>query len=329
MPRGHACISVDLDTTDCYREIHGLPPRRRASGGGVADSSYLVGVTRLLELFGEHGIAATLFVVGQDVEAEAHRELLQAAVAQGHELASHSHTHLYNLRSQPLARQREEFVCAEEALARVSKVPVQGFRAPGYNIAPSLLALCQERGYRYDSSIFACPPYYGAKAAIMAFRALSGRPSRSAMTLPETLLAPITPYRADPATMRPLRRAVGAAGGAGIWEIPMAVVPGLRFPLIGTSLHLLGGRGFEALYPLVRRTHGQLLNLEFHALDFMDATDPGVEDLVGVQPDLGIAWPVKRALYARVFRQLAQHYAFVTLAAATLALERAPAPCFT
>jgi len=152
------------------------------------------------------------------------------------------------------------------------------------------------------------PPYYMAKASIMGVMQLLGKPSRSSMTLPSTLLAPIHPYRPrrgalwrhDPSSDRPI-------------ELPMCVIPGLRLPIIGTSLHLLGHRGFELVYPLLRAAYKRCLQLEFHAIDFMDAQDIKDEALIKRQPDLRVPWHQKRHLYAHVFSRLSEDYAFKTM----------------
>ncbi|MFU8804754.1 MAG: polysaccharide deacetylase family protein [Bradymonadaceae bacterium] len=300
-----AAISVDLDTLRFYRDIHGLPQRRRR---GEDDPAYVVGVRRLLDLFEACGIRATLFVIGRDLESPGHCELLNEATTAGHELANHTHSHFYDLRRRHFVDQREEIVRCEEAIAKIwGRAPV-GFRAPGYNIAEDLLEVCLERGYTYDASIFPCPPYYIAKAAVMAWLKLTRRPSRSSMTPVHNLCAPLAPYRP-----RLPQYWTSSARGSGLWEIPVAVVPYLRFPLIGTSLHLLGPGGFDALFGSLRRAYPDLFNLEFHAIDFMDATDPGVEDLVSIQPDLAIPWEQKRRLYTHIFQRLRQTYRFAPM----------------
>ncbi len=308
-----ASLTVDLDTLPHYHAIHGLPALWEEVG--ALDPAYTVAMPRMLALFEEVRAKATLFVIGQDVAA--HQDLLSQAHQAGHELGNHTFSHHYDLRSRRSIYIEEEIKRAEEAIAAVTGAAPVGFRTPGYNLSASILDILQKRGYCYDSSIFPCPPYYVAKGAIMAARALSGQPSRSAMTQPTTLLAPITPYRPsatalwrhDPHSARPL-------------EIPMCVVPGARFPLIGTSLHLIGARGFDALYPLLRRAHPDLFQLELHALDFLDAHDPGCAALASAQPDLRVPWPKKRARYVHIFKALGAHYTLATLADAARAWER-------
>jgi peptidoglycan/xylan/chitin deacetylase (PgdA/CDA1 family) len=267
-----------------------------------------VGVRRLFELFTDCGIDATLFVIGEDLEVDAHRQRLRDGSATGHELANHTYSHLYDLRSRHFREQRDEILRAHEAIADLTGQPPVGFRAPGYNIAEDLLEICADAGYRYDASIFPCPPYYVAKAAVMTWLMARGRPSRSAMTPFRNLFAPLTPYQPSlPRYWAP------NAGEARLWEVPIAVIPWLRFPLIVTSLHLLGSRGFDAIFGALTKAYPRVFNLEFHAIDFMDATDPGVEDLVRIQPDLAIPWAQKRALYVHVFNRMREVYRFAPI----------------
>lgn len=299
-----ACVSVDLDSLGCYREIHGLPAR----GADDIDAVYSVGVRRLLDAFAAWEIPATLFAIGRDAERAAHAAILREAHAAGHEIASHSYAHDYALRRRRIWEIRDDLRRAHEVLARVVGQAPVGFRAPGYNIDPRILSVCSELGYRYDASVFPCPPYWLAKAGVMGWLALRGRPSRSAVTRPQTLLAPLQPYRPHAVQLhRPDR------GSRLPLEIPMCVVPGVRFPVIGTSLHLLGRRGFAAVFPALCVAHPRLLSLEFHAIDFMDLDDPGAAELVRYQPDLRVPWEQKRALYAEVFERIAGVYSFSTL----------------
>lgn len=310
-----ACISVDLDTLHHYRAIHGLSSQGDASDQRAPDLTYAIGVARALELFDEFNIASTLFVIGRDVEVPEHLELLRVAHEQGHELANHTYEHRYDLRHQPAHIRDVDIARGEQAIERVAGLRPVGFRAPGYNIDEGLMETLARRRYLYDSSIFACPPYYMAKASIMGVMQLLGKPSRSSMTLPSTLLAPINPYRPrrgrlwrhDPKSDRPI-------------ELPMCVIPGLRLPIIGTSLHLLGHRGFELVYPLLRATYKRCLQLEFHAIDFMDAQDIQDEALIKRQPDLRVPWSQKRHLYGHVFSRLSEDYTFKTMTSVARAL---------
>lgn len=310
-PPPYACVTVDLDTLGCYRDIHGLDPIDATHRG---DPAYRIGVRRLLDLCRAAGIRATLFVIGRDVAHPAHAALLAEAGEAGFELGNHTFSHFYDLPERDAATRSAEFARAEEAIAEVWGCAPVGFRAPGYHLDDTIVALCAERGYLYDSSVFACPPYYLAKGAIMAWQALRGRPSRSAMVPAQTLLAPLHSYR-------PSRQGFWRADATSDLpvEVPMCVVPGVRFPVIGTSLHLMGRSGFDLALPLLERTYPKILQLEFHAIDFMDAEDVADPALVDVQPDLRVPWADKRALYSHVFGRLRETYAFGTLETAVRA----------
>jgi peptidoglycan/xylan/chitin deacetylase (PgdA/CDA1 family) len=308
-PAPHACLTVDLDSLRCYRDIHGLEP----STTNAADAAYRIGVRRLIDFFTAASVPATLFVVGRDAQHPAHAELLGEATDKGFELGNHTYSHFYDLPERSEQVQRDELSRAEDAIEAAGGARPFGYRAPGYHIAPNILEVVRSRGYLYDSSVFPCPPYYAAKGAIMAWQRLRSRPSRSAMTPVSNLLAPIGAYRPapdrlwkhDPNSPMPI-------------EIPMCLVPGVRFPVIGTSLHLMGQGGFDAVFPLLKSTYKRIFQLEFHAIDFMDAddlasNDPSSAALTAAQPDLRIPWPQKRALYAHVIARLRETYQFSTL----------------
>ncbi len=306
-----ASITVDLDSAYQYRHIHGLPQIGRGD-----DTPLTLGVERLLDLFADHGIPATLFVVGADSQRPAHRALLERAHAEGHELGNHTFHHRYDLRTLPRAHRVHDIAKGEDLIAQVTGSLPVGFRTPGYNIDEALLADLSGRGYLYDSSVLPAPPYWLAKAAVMAWRAATGSPSGSSMTPARNLLSPVEVYRADPSA---LWREDPA--GTHMWQVPMCVVPGVRVPIIGTSLHLFGADGFDRLMPALSFAYPNLLQIAFHAIDFVDSTDPGIDDLVARQPDLSVPWETKRALYDRVFLAIGKRYRFATLADAVRGLE--------
>lgn len=302
----YACVTVDLDTLQCYRDIHGLDHEMVGHDG---DPTYTVGVRRILELFDAMGIPATLFVIGRDTVVPKHHDLLKEADDRGHELGNHTYSHLYDLPERSRSEQRSEIARGEGAIASVIGRRPLGFRAPGYNIDGDLLELIRSRQYRYDSSIFPCPPYYLAKSAVMIWKRLRGQPSRSSQTPLSNLFAPLDVYRPD--RQKIWRR--DPDSGMPI-EIPMCLVPGVRVPVIGTSLHLLGPTGFQSIYPLIRKSHPSILNLEFHAIDFIDKTDVDDGDrLADVQPDLAIPWEKKRTLYTEVLNTVREDYLFSTM----------------
>jgi peptidoglycan/xylan/chitin deacetylase (PgdA/CDA1 family) len=270
------CVSVDLDAIACYYRIHALPGAPPAS---VRFAILRRCLPRFAELFARHGVRATFFVVGADLGDDAEGRAALAALARnGHELASHTHTHPYDFIRLGAARIADEIDRAHAAIGDCAGTPPVGFRAPGYEISAAAIEVLQARGYRYDSSVFPSVPYYGAKAAVMGVMRVAGRASGSMLGNPRVLLAPRVPYR--PAAGAPYR-----AGGAGILELPIAVTPFTRLPVIGTSLIL--APGWLRTRMVAAALRDRLFNLELHGIDLADATgDDMPAVLVARQPDL-------------------------------------------
>jgi hypothetical protein len=306
-----ASVSVDLDGIDCYWRIHALP------GAPPPDARHAVlrrCLPRFAELFASAGVTATFFVVGQNLNDDADgRALLADLAADGHELASHSHTHPYDLVRLPVPRIADEIDRAHDAIASCAGRPPVGFRAPGYEISGAVMDHLCERSYRYDSSVFPSVPYYTAKMAVMAAMRVLGRPSGSHLGSPHVLGAPTEPY--NPAPGRPYRR-----GNLPIVELPIAVTPRLRLPVIGTSL-------ITAPNWLRRQIVGAALrqnffNLELHGIDLADAiADEIPAALIARQPDLRRTLQAKRAALATTLAEItAAGATFRTLADAATAV---------
>jgi hypothetical protein len=289
-----ASVSVDLDPLRCYSQIHGLTP----PAGPLADVILRRALPRLLALFDRFGIKATLFVVGQDlVDSPPGRALLAEAAAAGHELGNHSQTHPYDLARLPRAEIEREIGACHAALRSLHPEgrPPLGFRAPGYELSLELFDVLEAHGYRYDTSIWPCPPYYLAKLAVMAKMALRGERSASIIGRPQAQFGPTQPYRPDP--RRPWRR-----GQSGLVELPVAVTPALRLPAIGTFL-LLSERLRSLLLSGMQRQ--PFFNLELHGIDLIDAEADGIPaELVARQPDLRVPLAQKLSALAETFEQL-------------------------
>lgn len=276
-------VSVDLDPLRCYHEIHALPPAPSAQAHVVLQRA----LPRFLELFARHGIQATLFVVGSDLATGENRKLLAQAVQAGHELGNHTHGHPYALSRLPREAAEREIGDCHHALADLVGRPPMGFRAPGYELQAETLEILEAFGYRYDSSIFPCPPYYLAKLAVMAKMALLRQPSGAIIGAPQAQLAPLLPYRPD-------GRAPWRRGHASLIELPIAVTPHLRLPAIGTSLLLSAAMRAVVLAGMARQP---FFNLELHGMDLVGADEDDIPDpLRSRQPDLRV--PLKTRLAA-------------------------------
>lgn len=286
-PSSLASISVDLDPLRCYHEIHALP----AVDAPLQHVILRRALPRFLDVFSRHGIRATFFVVGQDLDDAENRALLKRAVAEGHELGNHSHNHPYDLARLPRHRIEREVGDCHHALHDLSGASPVGFRGPGYEVSGPLFDVLEAFGYRYDSSIFPCPPYYLAKAAILAKMKLLRQASGAILGSPRALPAPTQPYR--PNSHAPTRR-----GNSPLIEIPIAVTPFLRLPAIGTSLLLptpLVSGAMRSLI-LLGMQRQPFFNFELHGMDLLGADEDSVPDpLRSRQPDLRTPLAQRRA----------------------------------
>ena len=306
LPGRLAAISVDVDSTRCYHLIHGLDP------SSAGDQAYRLWLPRLLKLFEGLGIPASFFLVGGDLAASSSAAAARGLAEAGFELANHSLDHPYDLIRMSSEERARQVSAGHEAIAGATGVAPVGFRAPGYNVDGPLLDLVGSLGYLYDSSVLPCPPYYLAKAAAMALMALRGRRSRSIIGDPRALLAPRLPYLPRRGG-HPYRRAGGGASSR-LLEIPMLVLPLLRFPIIGTSILLMGLAWFRRIYPLIRATT-PILNLELHAIDLADPQEDALApELREVQPDLAVSYADRQRILRGVIETLAKDYRMVTLA---------------
>jgi hypothetical protein len=294
-------VSVDLDEVPCYHAIHGLPMPADDSAHAV----YTRAVPRLGELFSTEGIPATFFVIGRDLGDGIARAAVQGLARAGHELGNHSQNHRYDLTRLGPDAMRAEVRDASDALASVVGQRPVGFRAPGYTITDALFDVLAAEGFAYDSSVFPCPAYYGAKTSAIGLIAARGRASRSIVDSPAVLLAPADPYLPSRPYWRP------APLGASIVELPIGVTRGARLPFIGTTLSLLG----PALSRLLARqmVGRPLVNLELHGLDLLDVAD-GLRTLGAHQGDLRLPVSRKAAALRAVIEVLRDAgYSFVTL----------------
>lgn len=279
-----AALSVDLDEVHHYRAIHGLTALPNARAHAVYD----IAIPRFEALAAALRLDLTFFAVGADAARPESARALARLVLAGHEIGNHSLDHRYDLTLLSPAEMRRQVDEGAAALAAATGVAPQGFRAPGYLMNDALAEVLAASGVSYDSSVFPCPAYYAAKAAVLAVQRLGRRASQSVVDSPKVLLAPRTPYRLG----RPYYRR-----GSGLVELPIQVTPRLRLPVIGTALTFAGP---QLARWLVRQVAKQdFVNLELHGIDLLDAED-GLEALAGHQPDLKLPVAQKRAVLESV-----------------------------
>ncbi|MEM7117433.1 MAG: polysaccharide deacetylase [Chloroflexota bacterium] len=109
-----------------------------------------VGVPRLLKLLGRYGIRATFFVPG--VTVERYPDLVHRIRGEGHELGHHGYTHV-SPRQLSYEEEREQLEMGLAALRRVANVRPLGYRSPSWDLSDHSLALLEEFGFAYESSL--------------------------------------------------------------------------------------------------------------------------------------------------------------------------------
>jgi polysaccharide deacetylase family protein (PEP-CTERM system associated) len=144
-------MTIDVEDYFHVSVFDGVVPR---SAWDTLESRVCGNTDRLLDIFAEHDVRGTFFILGW--VAERFPALVRRVAAAGHEIASHGYGHRLVYDQTPAAF-REDVRRAKALLEHAAGVPVLGYRAPSYSIVPrSLWALdvLIDEGYRYDSSIF-------------------------------------------------------------------------------------------------------------------------------------------------------------------------------
>ena len=142
-------ISVTLDVED-------LRPSDQ-----FEDRSKLM-TEKVLDLFSEMNIRATIFVVG-DV-AKNHPEIINKAVKDGHEIGLHYHKHI-PLQLLTPDEFEQELTGAKTLLQEISGQEINGFRAPTMSLTHKTrwaVPILKRVGFTYSSSVLpAKNPLYG------------------------------------------------------------------------------------------------------------------------------------------------------------------------
>jgi len=268
---GILTVNIDLDDLRFYRGIHALPAQ--PENGEI----FTLAVPRFLDLCEQYGIRATLFVISCDIELPAARAAIADAAARGHEIASHTRSHDYGISRMDAETIRLELALSKTELEDVSHARVCGFRGPGYNLSPALLDGLVRTGYLYDTSIMSSPPYWMARAAIILAMRTLGRKSSSITGRARDFFRCGKPF-------------VWTGAGAGLREYPITAAGILRMPLIGTTL---AGNGIFARQMVAASARRDFVNIEFHAIDFLDREGDGLEPGLLVEPALKIPLDVR------------------------------------
>lgn len=257
---------------------------------------YDVALSRIQDFCRAHDLTSSLFAIGSDLERSQNGVILRDLSDRGHAVENHSYSHRYDLSRLSPDVLHQDILRAQTIIQQATGRTPVGFRAPGYTINDDVFDVLEDLSFQYDSSVFPCPLYYGAKATIIGVMRLLGRESASIIDTPRVVFASSRPYRPGKPWF--------SAGHRALMELPIQVTPRLRLPFIGTLIGLAG----STVAQLLARScaHEPLVNIEMHGIDFLDASD-GLEHLVPYQSELRI--PLARRLDAlsAVIHELRRH----------------------
>lgn len=140
------CITFDYDALSLWVGMLGSTNPTQISRGEFAS----VAMSRILAYLREQEIPATFAVPGHTLIA--YPDIAKAIAADGHEFAHHGWVHeLVSMTDE--AGEREVFERGFEAFDKVLGLRPPGYRAPGFDFSPRTVALLQEYGFSYDSSL--------------------------------------------------------------------------------------------------------------------------------------------------------------------------------
>jgi peptidoglycan-N-acetylglucosamine deacetylase len=275
-----ASLSLDLDEHWVYLRTAGDP-------SWAQYPSYLSLVApRVLDVLGQHGLRATVFVVGRDAARPVNRDAL-AAIAARHEIGNHSFDHDQQMHRWSESVLMDDFSRAEDAIEAVAGRKPEGFRGPGYTLSGAVLRVLLQRGYAYDASTL--PTYLGPLARAYYFRAT--RLDKTSRDARAELFGHFSDGR------RPLKPYYWTVDGGELLEMPITTFPGPKVPIhLSYVLHL--ARYSPALARVYVRSAiracravGIAPSILLHPVDFL-----GPEDAPDLAFSPGMRTPAKEKL---------------------------------
>lgn len=136
------CLTIDAEFWDSP-QFFGLAAEKNREHGNA-------GCQAVLDLFARRSVQTTFFVSAEF--ARQHPETVFRMIRDGHEVASHSYSHV-RLKNLDAGERRFEVIESKTFLEQRFDISVAGFRAPGNEMSRDHFALVSEAGYRYDSSV--------------------------------------------------------------------------------------------------------------------------------------------------------------------------------
>ncbi len=300
-----AAISCDVDTLASIYKGNGL-----RKPGGYTYAEFRMGLENFCRFLEPYGIKATLFMVGEDFCQSQNISHIKAVIAEGHEIANHTHTHAQKFRFLSPEEKEGEIAGMEEICQKVTGKRPVGFRSPGWNISDDALPILKRRGYIYDSSVH--PTSLTPLLKLMAWFSIQDHSNKLHTTLGshKYMVAPVSPYRTN--------NSLGRSGEDDFVEHPVTVVPFIRLPFFATFTLATGYSLFKTSYRILKALKWPI-QYQFHLSDFVDYAHPDLIDQVPTGKGVYIPQALRTSLqnkmdlFKRVLDLLASDYTFTTL----------------
>jgi polysaccharide deacetylase family protein (PEP-CTERM system associated) len=142
---------MTIDVEDCF---HAGAAGTAHGHDGAQPARVERNVDMMLSLLDQQQVKATFFTLG--AIARRYPAMVQAIVANGHELASHGYAGHLAWQQSP-TQFRRDVVSSKHLLEDIGGEPVCGYRAPGFSVGVDnrwIFDTLFRNGYRYSSSIY-------------------------------------------------------------------------------------------------------------------------------------------------------------------------------
>ena len=154
MPSGQRRLSALTVDVEDYFQVEAFAEHVTFESWGQFPSRVADNTRRVMEIFADLDVRATLFIVGWVAERDP--ALVREMAAAGHEIACHSYRHRHICRLTP-QEFREDTRRAIRTLEDASGQKVVGYRAPTFSIMKQslwALEILADEGITYDASVF-------------------------------------------------------------------------------------------------------------------------------------------------------------------------------
>lgn len=154
-PNGARCacaITFDMDADSLIHIAKPEDSHQRLYPTSMGKYGPTVGVPRILETYRKFGLKQSFYIPGWCIEQ--YPETVEAILAGGHEIGHHGYLH-ENPVKLTADEQRNWFERALAAHQKICGRAPRGYRAPVYDITPSVVDLLVEHGFAYESSMMA------------------------------------------------------------------------------------------------------------------------------------------------------------------------------